>query len=216
MKRYSLTQLSDQTLRRALVGKAASERTATADLLAHIAEFDARKLYLPDGHPSMFAYCVGELRLSEDAAAKRIQAARAARRFPALFDAVAEGRLHLTGLGLLAPHLTEATAPELLVAASCKSKSEIERLLAERFPRPDALAWVAGLPSGPSPAIEEHAPAHVETRLSTITPIAAGRFGIHFTIGQPTLDKLQYALEEARGIPVPVGRMPAPTSSPSS
>jgi len=86
-------------------------------------------------------YCVGELRLSADAAARRIQAARAARRFPAIFDAVAEGRLHLTA-GLLAPHLTEGTAEELLAAATHKTKSEIEQLLAEWFPKPDVLAWV--------------------------------------------------------------------------
>ena len=51
----------------------------------------------------MFAYCVQELRLSEDAAYKRIQAARAARQFPALFIAVAEGRLNLTGSACLLP-----------------------------------------------------------------------------------------------------------------
>jgi hypothetical protein len=48
--------------------------------LAHIAEVDERRLYLEAAYPSMFAYCVGALRFSEDAAYKRIQAARAASR----------------------------------------------------------------------------------------------------------------------------------------
>src|SRR5262245_30810825 len=96
----------------------ARDRAITADLLAHVAEFDKRKLYLPAGYPSMFAYCVGELGLSEDAAFKRIKAARAARRFPALLDALAEGRLHLTAIVLLAPHVTEDTGDELMAGAT--------------------------------------------------------------------------------------------------
>src|SRR2546428_13001648 len=127
MQCYSLSHLSDEALRRGLSGAVAQERGATAELLAHIAEFDARKLYRPAAYPSMFAYCVGELHLSEDAAAKRIQAARTARRFPTIFDALADGRLHLRAVVLLARHLTEATADELLAAATHRSKAENEQ-----------------------------------------------------------------------------------------
>ncbi len=45
MNRYSLTHLSDQTLLRDLVAALAHERTATAIVLAHIAEVEARRLY---------------------------------------------------------------------------------------------------------------------------------------------------------------------------
>jgi hypothetical protein len=88
---YGLSHLSNGTLLRDLQALVTRDRAITAALLAHLAEADARKLYLPAGCASMFAYCVQELRLSEDAAYKRIQAARAARQFPALFIAVAEG-----------------------------------------------------------------------------------------------------------------------------
>ncbi|MGH7730155.1 MAG: hypothetical protein ACRENJ_02795 [Candidatus Eiseniibacteriota bacterium] len=116
VKRYSLSHLSDATLLRDLATIVSRERTATAEVFAHIAEVDERGLYRPAAYPSMFAYCVGELHLSEDAAFKRIKAARAARRFPAIFDAVAHGRLHLSAVVLLAPHLTEETAEDLLAA----------------------------------------------------------------------------------------------------
>jgi hypothetical protein len=99
---YSLSHLSDHTLLRNLATLIARDRTTTAELLAHLAEVDERKLYLPAAYPSMYAYCVGELRLSEDAAFKRIQAARVARQFPAIFAAVADGRLHRTGVLQLA------------------------------------------------------------------------------------------------------------------
>ena len=55
---------------RGLIALVAQDRITTAEMLAHIAEVDERRLYLPAGHPSMYLYCVRELHLSEDAAAK--------------------------------------------------------------------------------------------------------------------------------------------------
>ena len=137
MGKYSLSHVSDAALARDLAAAVAGDRASTAILLAHIAEFDARKLYVPAAHPSMYSYCVHELKLSEEAAFKRIHAARAARRFPAIFGAVADGRLHLSAVVMLALHLTPENGAELLTAATHRSKAEIEKLLAERSPRPD-------------------------------------------------------------------------------
>ena len=149
MDTYSLTHLSDPAVLRGLASLVSQERSVTAALLAHIAEVDSRKLYLPQAYPSMYAYCVGELRLSEDAASKRIQAARAARRFPEIFSAVAQGRLSLSAVAFLAPHLSRQTAGELLAAASGRTCSQIHELLAERFPRPDVPDRVRALPAQP-------------------------------------------------------------------
>ena len=74
MRAHSFSRASDRDLLRQLASLAVQERTATSDLIACIAEVDARRLYVPAGYPSMHAYCVQELRLSEDAASKRIQA----------------------------------------------------------------------------------------------------------------------------------------------
>ncbi len=114
MKCYSLSHLSDHVLLHALTQLVAQDRTTTAAMLAHLAEVDARRLYLPAGYPSMYAWCVGELGLSEDAAFKRIRAARAAREFPAIFPMLADGRLNLTAVLSLAPYLTPDTADGLL------------------------------------------------------------------------------------------------------
>ena len=119
---------------------------------------------------------MGELRLSEDATAKRIQAARIARRFPTIFDALAQGQLHLTGVGLLAPHLTEHTAGELIAGASHKTKAEIERLIAARFPRTEILAWVTPIPpASPASSTGQHAPAHVERVRRALSCLGRGR-----------------------------------------
>ena len=132
MQRYLRSHLSERSLLDRSDTDAGRERSGTADLLADIAEVEERKSYLTAGYPSLFAWCVGRLRLCDQAALKRIQAARAARRFPAIFPAVAEGRLHLTAVVLLAPHLTEHNAEELLAAATDKTAAEIERFLAGR------------------------------------------------------------------------------------
>ena len=55
----------------------------------------------------MFAYCTGALHLSEGEAYLRIAVARASREHPMLLAMLGDGRLHLSGIALLAPHLTE-------------------------------------------------------------------------------------------------------------
>ena len=200
---FARSHLSDPSVHESAAVHASGARRSTAHLLADIAEIDERKLYLPAGYTSLLAYCVGELRLSADEAGRRIQAARAARRFPAIFHAVAEGRLHLTAVGLLAPHLTEDTAAELLVACAHKSKSEIEQILAARFPVSDVLTWV--VPSGPAALprpVDEHALAHVQAHpapgpadRSRVKPLSAQSFAVQFTLGQEDHDNLVCAQE---------------------
>ena len=95
-------------------------RATTAALLAHLAEVDERKLYRPAACSSMHDYCVRELRMSEDTVFQRIRVARAARQFPAIFAALADGRLNLNAALLLAPHLTPETADDLLDGGQCR------------------------------------------------------------------------------------------------
>jgi hypothetical protein len=127
--------LADAAPLRELDTIVARDRSNTANLLAHIAEVDARRIYRAAGHTSMFAYCVDRLHLSEGAAYKRIQAARAAREFPVLFAAVEDGKLHLSAVCLLRPHLTAENLDELVAAATHRRKSEVESWLARRFPQ---------------------------------------------------------------------------------
>ena len=140
MSRWSFAHLADQDLFPALVAGVADERGALARVLALLAEFDARRLYLPAAHPTMYEYCVQVLHMSEDRACKRIRAARLARRFPRVLVLVAEGRIGLGALLLLAPRLTPENADGLLEAACHRTRAEVEQLLAEHFPRPEVPA----------------------------------------------------------------------------
>lgn len=137
MNHRSLAGTSDRDLLRKLAALASLESGTTAELLVHLAEVEKRQLFRQAGYPSMFEYCIRELHLSEGGTFRRIRAARAARKHPAIIDAVADGRLHLTAVVLLAPKMTAANAAELIAAATHKRKSEIELLLAHRFPQED-------------------------------------------------------------------------------
>ena len=106
----SFTALSDADLLARVACLAAAERAGTVQLVAALAEFDARRLYLGQGCSSLFTYCTQVLHLSEHAAYGRIEAARAARRFPEILDRLADGALTLTAVGLLAPPTSAAAS----------------------------------------------------------------------------------------------------------
>jgi hypothetical protein len=197
MDPFATSHFSNDGLRHDLKTGIASDCMSLAVRLTRIAEFDDRKLYLQDGYPSIYAYCIRELHFSVGAAYKRINAARIARRFPAVLMAVADGRLHLSAVVTLATHLTSGNVDELLAAATHKTRAEIEQLLARRFPRPDLPERLQAIPS-PSP-IETMATSQ-EDQLSPGTVDA-----LTIPVGQPTL---------ASPLPLPPGTVDASTISP--
>jgi len=167
-----LTQLTDDALLLGFARLVAQDRKTTAALLAHIAEIDARHLYLRAGFESMREYCMRELNLTEGAAARRIQVARIARELPALFPAIADGRLHLTAVSALAVRLSSTNVEELISAAAYKTVSEIEELLASRHPQPESLR----LDDGISPQVvvrQQPDPNSHILRYASWTPLAS-------------------------------------------
>jgi hypothetical protein len=61
----SMTRLTDHQLTAQVIQLARHERMATASLVAHLAEFGVRKLYLGQGCASLFTFCTEILQLSE-------------------------------------------------------------------------------------------------------------------------------------------------------
>ena len=152
------TDARHAVLRRDIRAAAVRERTDTADFLSLIAEYDALRLYVEDGYASMHAFCVGELLLCEESAYKRIQAARAARKFPQLLPALAEGRLHLSAIFLLAPHLTAENIDELVGASTHKSFRFVRDLIARRLVEPEPVLDLAAATNTESDGAEPAAP----------------------------------------------------------
>src|SRR5258705_13116442 len=116
--------LSGVALLAAKRGLGRKAQVLEAELLVHLGEGDARQLYLDCSCSSMFEFCVKELGFSEAVAYDRIMVARAGRRLPAILDAATAGRVHLTGLRLLVPHLTEKNQAQGLAGAAGKAKGE--------------------------------------------------------------------------------------------
>ncbi len=171
--------MSNTELLHATARAARDEQRATADLLALLAELDARRLYLGEGCSSLFTYCTRVLHLSEHSAYHRIEAARAARRFPIILELVADGSVTLTTVALLRPHLTTADHEALLAAARHKSKRDVEHLIAGLAPRPDAKALIRRLPTPSATEIKttEPLPSAVASQASAgpnLVPASGG------------------------------------------
>ena len=134
---------------------------------------------------------------------------------------------------MLAPHLTEATAEELLAAAVDQTKAEIELMLARRFPQPDvptvlaalspACAPTPSLEPAPGPAgaaelairpVELPAPGRVETPFpapvtyAKVTPTSPGRFALLAPLRQETHDLLR-DVQDLLGHEIPAGDIDA-------
>ena len=124
-------------------------------------------------------------RLSEDEAGRRIRAARFGRSFPALFPALADGRLHLTAVNLIGPHLTKTTVDEWIAAATHKTRAEIQALIALRRQRADG-------PDG----IVELADYVLEQVHDRVIPTSPQRYLLQCAAGETVRAKL----EEARDL----------------
>ena len=155
----SLSHLSDSELlesTRRLVGRS---NQLFAALLVHLAEVETRGLHRTRSCASLYTYCIYELRFSEDEAARRAGAAKLVKRFPVLFDAIANGELHLTGLLMLGPHLTLENHLDVLARAKFRTKKEIAKLVRTLAPLPlvpDVIEPLRPAPKAPrNPTWEE-------------------------------------------------------------
>jgi hypothetical protein len=135
---HHVTNLTDAALHSELERLTGSSNALTAQLLAHLGELEARGIHRERACSSLYTYCVYELRLSEDEAQRRCRAARLARQFPVLLDMLQDASIHLTGILLLGPHLTPENQADLVPRARYRTKRELERLIAEIAPCPDA------------------------------------------------------------------------------
>jgi len=211
---YILNAIANEQLLDELHDLIRQERETTARVLAHIAEVDARKLYLEEACSSMFVYCTDRLKLSEAAAYRRITAARAARRFPVIFEMLAEDGLHLTSISMVAAHLSYENHESLLKDVGCKSKKKIETILARWFPKPDVVSKLRAVPLRKPPhspnsqfenlqqRVDSSAQLQVPAEKSysvpskpqqVLKPLAPKRYKLQVTLDQSATDKLKRA-----------------------
>lgn len=221
MTNDSIQLLTNEQLLADVATVAGREREATARLVVLLAELDVRKLYLSEGYSSLFTFCTRRLRLSEHAAYNRIEAARAARRFPVIVELLATGAVTLTTIQLLASHLTTDNHQRVLAAAQHKSKREVEEQVAALQPLPPVPSSVRKLPdrtakvpqaAAPAAIVLEQAPRPmpigelaepaqarpVRTAPPVVVPLAPERYKVQLTIGGDTHAKLRRAQDLLR------------------
>ena len=214
----SFNALDDRSLIDAAKRLATEERRATAALLRALIEVDSRALYHGEGCSSMFAWCTQVLHLSEGGAYNRIEAARAARKYPAILNLLEHSAITLTAVRLLAPHLTAENHVAALTSARHKTKREVEGLVAALAPKPDAPTVVRKLPVQPvatvplyalepsapqparpagfAPAVPAKVPQEVPATPAAparVASLAPDRYRIQITVSQATHEKFRRA-----------------------
>src|SRR5262245_31074104 len=197
---WPLESASDDDVLRGLADILGQSRRVESALVAHIGEVEARHLYARSACSSMYGYCTEVLHLSEGETYLRRRVGRAAREYPVLLAMLADGRLHLSSIALLEPHLTPENRETLVARAVHKTKRQVAELVAELAPRPDVPSAIRKLPTrllrpypaevprpepGPDavvspPRVE---PAPRPTPVPTFQPLSRARYKVEFTAG---------------------------------
>ena len=127
-----------------------------------------------------------------------------------LFERVADGRMSVTTILTLGTRLPCPDADRLIEECSGRSRSEIEWLLAQRFPRPEMFEWgTSAAPTAQAMSGNEPAPGRLDPMISSVsrsipvpskqdakfTPLAEERVALQVTISRETQRKLERAKE---------------------
>ena len=185
----NLTHLTDEELDQQLVGLARKEREILTDILNHLRECEARRLYSKYKFQSLFEYAIKRMGYSEDQAARRISAMRLLKELPAIEEKIEAGSLTLTHL-VKAQSLfnqekkadrsrTNSEKLDLLNKIESTSKREAERTLAEE-------SFVASLPQQPKIELDSFDPLLQEklTRLLGVRASARPNMTLHELIDE--------------------------------
>ena len=209
-------RLSDADLVRETKFLADRSRRGEISLLEHLAEFDARRLCLEEGHRSLYEYCTLVLGFEDGEAYRRIRVARVIRAFPEALEALRQKRVTASALVVLSPWLERKNAADWLALAAGKSRRELEALVAARYPQapqPDAVrnypfhplvvsvvppeAFEIRSAGLPAEAAAVPAPSRLEEGWQQLTPVSLGRIRVGFdaaAVIAPLLERVRQLL----------------------
>lgn len=179
------------------------ERQMLARFLELLGKVDAAKEYAELGYSSLNEYCLKELGLCEHETWPRICAARVAARFPRLLELIAEGRVTLTAVRLIAPILLDSGDAALLERICGKTTREVDRIAAGIRPRkecpekvtigtrvvePGALAFGFGATNTETGTVRKK-----PTKSAKVTYITPVRVKVEFSAREELVEKLERA-----------------------
>jgi len=142
----NLKSISDSELLVATKQLASEEKRIGIQVLHHLREIDARKLFASLGFSSLFIYCTAELGYSEGGAYRRIAAMKLLREVPEYESKLQGGVVSVATLSQVQSFLvqekrqlgktySQAEKLELLAKVEGKSSQQTERVLAEISPQ---------------------------------------------------------------------------------
>jgi hypothetical protein len=190
-----LSQMSNEQVVESLQALVGEGNRIVAKIVAYLVEVEERRIHLELACSSMFDFCVRKLGFSDGEAFRRITAARLARRFPRILDAIASGRVHLSNLVLLRDHFSEDNVEELLDRAAGRSKREVEARLA---PKPDLASSIRKLPERVALPVQNRLPVDTPPTSkpqlqARMQPLSEARYRVQLTASAQLRDKLEHA-----------------------
>jgi 5-methylcytosine-specific restriction endonuclease McrA len=193
-----LAPLTNDELLASLRACMSAEREALARIIRHLQVVEERRLHLELACSSMFELCTRKLGMSEGAAFRRINAARLARRFPQVVDAIASGRVSLSNAVEIRDRFTAENVAALLDEIAGKTKLQVRELAARLAPRPDVPAKIRKLPENRTAHGPEAAagPVSAQTRPHADrgpVPLSEGRYQFRFTASAAFREKVERA-----------------------
>lgn len=163
MRRFDYGRVESRELHPRVVAALAVEYGGKADVVGLLGEIVARRTFVAEGFADPREYCVRALRMSADQAVRRLRAARTVHAFPALLPAVAAGRLGVTAINTLGPHLSADNVDELVALAAGRTIEELGRALRSRqAPAPADSGAPLEMAQPMEPVFEAPAPEQVQ------------------------------------------------------
>jgi hypothetical protein len=112
------------------------EHELSIKIIEHLEEIENRKLFSDLKYPSLFAYCIGELGLSEQESYRRIDGMRLARKMPQVKKVLLTGELSLTNANMISTlfknsNLLAKDQNKLVKEVTGISKRECERKISK-------------------------------------------------------------------------------------
>lgn len=103
----NLSHLTDKTLLEDVKKLSLQDRKLDIEILYHLAEIDRRKLFSSLKYPSLYEYCIKELKFSEGSTHRRIVAARVLHEIPEVEEKLISGALNLMNVSLAVKFMKE-------------------------------------------------------------------------------------------------------------
>ncbi len=192
------------------------ERSAMAEFLLALADFDRRRLWEQLGHSGLFPFLHRELGMSRAAAFYRKTAAELVQRYPEIVEPLRDGRLCLTAIAEVAKVITPENRAEVLPRFFQCSSREAKQVAAEIAPveappRREVVTAIRAEPSpqrmvqaleltdsetGASEAVPAAAPPPASApprKHDAVEPLTAELSRFHVTVSRRFLEKLDKA-----------------------